>query len=87
MLLKIAMPAAMFSGVGYYGGTYATSTDDINAYEQRMETADGYLANGDYGKAIAGFMQASDQYGGSYCQTQRMELISYSSHFHTSHHI
>lgn len=66
MLLKIAMPAAMFCGVGYYGGTYATSTDDINAYEQRMETADGYLANGDYGKAIAGFMQASDQYDGSY---------------------
>ena len=59
MLLKIAMPAAMFCGVGYYGGTYATSTDDINAYER-------YLANGDYGKAIAGFMQASDQYDGSY---------------------
>ena len=66
MLLKIAMPAAVFCGVAYYGGTYATSTDDINAYDQRMETADGYFGNGDYGKAIAGFMQASNQYDGSF---------------------
>ena len=43
MLLKIAMPAAMFCGVGYYGGTYAVSTDEINAYEQRMKAADGIL--------------------------------------------
>ena len=48
------MPAAMFCGVGYYGGTYAVSTDEINVYEQRMKAADGYLANGNYGKAIAG---------------------------------
>jgi len=66
MLLKVAMPAAMFCGVAYYGGTYATSTDEINSYEQRMETADGYFANGDYGKAIVGFMQASNQYDGSF---------------------
>lgn len=66
MVIKIAMPAAMFCGVGYYGVTYATSTDAISAYELRMETADGYLANGDYGKAIAGFMQASNQYDGSF---------------------
>ena len=66
MLLKIAMPAVMFCGVAYYGGTYATSTDDINAYEQRMETAESYFANGDYGKAIAGFMQASNHYDGSF---------------------
>lgn len=66
ILLKIAMPAAMFCGFGYYGGSYVISTDDINAYEQRMETAGGYLTNGDYGKAIAGFMQASNQYDGSF---------------------
>lgn len=66
MLLKIAMPAAMFCGVGYYGGTYAVSTDEINAYEQRMKAADGYLANGNYGKAIAGFIQASNLYDGSF---------------------
>lgn len=66
MLLKIVMPAAMFCGFSYYGGTYAVSTDDINAYEQRMETADGYRANEDYGKAIAGFMQASNLYDGSF---------------------
>ena len=66
MLLKIAMPAAIFCGVGYYGGTYAVSTDEINAYEQRMKAADGYLANGNYGKAIAGFIQASNQYDGSF---------------------
>lgn len=56
----------MFCGVGYYGGTYAVSTDEINAYEQRMKAADGYLANGNYGKAIAGFIQASNQYDGSF---------------------
>lgn len=66
ILLKIAMPVAMFCGFGYYGGTYAVSSDSIDAYEQRMSDADNLLNNGDYGKAIAGFMQASGKYDGSF---------------------
>lgn len=66
ILLKILLPATLLSGIGYYGGSYISSTDSIERYEQQISKASAFEESSEYGKAIEAYMKAANEYEGSF---------------------
>lgn len=66
ILLKIALPAAILCGSGYYGESYLSSSDSIERYEQQISKASAFEESSEYSKAIETYMMAANGYDGSF---------------------
>ena len=65
-ILKIALPLVIVgSGTSQYI-SYNSSTEEIARYETAISQADAYMSQGNYGQAIEKYIEAGNNYNGSY---------------------